>query len=289
MQQGFQIAVAGDCNAQHLPLDTPVEALDHAIGFGRIRPRFAVLHPKLLARGLKAVSREARAAVGKHMGDLEGEGPDRLLQEGHGAALGLIILHRQVDEAGGTIDGDIQVPLAALAILGAQFGQVLHVYMDEAKIVVLEGPIWLPGAACGRQTAQALGFQDAVDRVSIEMRQKVANHKGEVIQRKARGTTQSADNGALLFGGFPRQLVRAAGVVLTVGRTALAPFADRLGRDAIALRQDSGWLPRSRNLGPDRRGGASLGVDRRHHDLLGRAGLAHPSKRQAFASIAQRT
>src|SRR4051794_20623455 len=130
--------------------------------------------------------------------------------------------------------------------------------MDEAKIVVLEGPIWLPGAACGRQTAQALGFQDAVDRVSIEMRQKVANHKGEVIQRKARGTTQSADNGALLFGGFPRQLVRAAGVVLTVGRTALAPFADRLGRDAIALRQDSGWLPRSRNLGPDRRGGASL-------------------------------
>src|SRR3954471_3590514 len=212
VQQGFQIAVAGDCNAQHLPLDTPVEALDHAIGFGRIRPRFAVLHPKLLARRLKAVSREARAAVGKHMGDLEGEGPDRLLQEGHGAALGLIILHRQVDEAGGTIDGDIQVPLAALAILGAQFGQVLHVYMDEAKIVVLEGPIWLPGAACGRQTAQALGFQDAVDRVSIEMPQKVANHKGEVIQRKARRTTQSADNGALLFGGFPRQLVGAAGV-----------------------------------------------------------------------------
>src|SRR4051794_20892585 len=130
--------------------------------------------------------------------------------------------------------------------------------MDEAKIVVLEGPIWLPGAACGRQTAQALGFQDAVDRVSIEMRQKVANHKGEVIQRKARGTTQSADNGALLFGGFPRQLVRAAGVVLAVGRTALAPLADRLGRDAIALRQDTGWLPRSRNLGADIRGVATL-------------------------------
>src|SRR3954453_17268510 len=152
VQQGFQIAVAGDCNAQHLPLDPPVEALDHAIGFGRIRPRFAVLHPKLLARGLKAVSREARAAVGKHMGDLEGEGPDRLLQEGHGAALGLIILHRQVEEAGGTIDGDIQVPLAALAILGAHFGQVLHVYMDEAKIVVLEGPIWLRKAMMTKAT-----------------------------------------------------------------------------------------------------------------------------------------
>ena len=67
------------------------------------------------------------------MGDLEGEGPDRLLQEGHGAALGFIILHRQVDEAGGTIDGDIQVPLAALAILGAHFGQVLHVTWTKPR------------------------------------------------------------------------------------------------------------------------------------------------------------
>ena len=115
--------------------------------------------------------------------------------------------------------------------------------MDEAKIVLLEGPVRLARPACGRQAAQALGFQDAIDRVTVQMRQKVADHKGEVIQRKARRTPQGADNGALLFGGFPGQLVRAAGVVLTVGRTALTPLADRLGRDAIALRQDTGWLP----------------------------------------------
>ena len=114
--------------------------------------------------------------------------------------------------------------------------------MDEAKIVVLEGPIWLAGAACGRQTAQALGFQDAVDRVTVEMRQEVADHKGQVIQGKARRTPQGAHKGPLFIRGCPGQLVRAAGAVLAVGRPALAPLADGLGRDAIALGQDTGWL-----------------------------------------------
>src|SRR5215204_4187012 len=95
------------------------------------------------------------------------KGPDRFLEESHGAALGLIVLDRQVDEAGGAVDGHIEVPLAALAISCAQLGQELHVHMHEAKIVVLEGPVRLAGAACRRQTAQALGFQDTVDRVPI--------------------------------------------------------------------------------------------------------------------------
>jgi len=174
--------------------------------------------------------------------DLEGEGPDRLLPECHRAALGFVVLDREVDEAGGAVDGDIEVALAALAILGAQLGQVLHVDVHETEIVVLEGPVRLARPACGRQAAQALGFQNAVDRVTVEMRQEMRDHKGEVIQRKARRTTQRADNGPLLLTGLPRELVRAAGAILTVRRPALAPLADGLGRDAIALRQDTGWL-----------------------------------------------
>src|SRR4051812_3326638 len=115
--------------------------------------------------------------------------------------------------------------------------------MHEAEIVVLEGPVRLAGAAWPRQAAQALGFQDAVDRVTVQMRQEVRDHKGEVIQGKARRTPQGADNSPLLLSCFPGQLVRAAGVVLAVGRPALTPLADCLGRDAIALSQDSGWLP----------------------------------------------
>src|SRR5215212_2730510 len=127
----------------------------------------------------------------------------------------------------------------------------------------------LAGAACGRQTAQALGFEDAVDRVAVEVGQKVGDHEGEIIQREAGRTPQSADDGPLLLGCLPGQLVRAAGAILAVGRPALTPLADRLGRDAIALRQDPGWLSRSRNLGPDGRGRAGFRMDRGHQDLLG--------------------
>src|SRR3954454_6754771 len=60
--------------------------------------------------------------------------------------------------------------------------------------------------------------------------------------------------------------------------------------DAIALGQDSGWLPRSSDLGPDGWGGASLGVDRVHQRAPRVPGAPRElSKRQAYASIAQRT
>src|SRR4029453_7111655 len=274
-------AVASDYNAQHLTLNTPIEALHHAIGFRRVGPRRAMLHAQALARPLEAVSREAGAPIGQHVRDLEGKGLDGLLQEGHGAALSLVVLDREVHEAGGTIDGDIEVPLAALTVSRAQLGQVLHVHVHETKIVRLEAAMRSAGAISRWQAAQALSFQDAVDRVAIEMRQEVADHKGEVIQGKAGGTPQGADNGALFIRGFPRELVRAAGVVLAVGRPALTPLADGLSRDAIALSQDSGWLLGSSDLGADGRGGAGLRVDRWHQDLLARGGWQSRSKRQA--------
>src|SRR3954447_15447632 len=100
--------------------------------------------------------------------------------------------------------------------------------MHKAEIIGLERTIRLTRPAWPRQAAQALGFQDAVDRVAIEVRQEVADHKGEVIQRKARRTPQRTDNGPFFVRGFPGQLVRAARVVLAVLRAALAPLADGL-------------------------------------------------------------
>src|SRR5215207_9563790 len=83
--------------------------------------------------------------------------------------------------------------------------------------------------------------------------------------------------------------MRAAGVVLAIGRAALAPLADGLGGHAIAAGQHTRGLARAGDLGTDGRGGAGFRVDRWHQDLLARAGLARRSKRQAYASIAQRT
>src|SRR3712207_5440121 len=76
----------------------------------RIRAVLAMLYAWALARNLKAISREARAAVGQHVRDLEGKGSDRLLQEGHCAALRLVILDGELDEARAMVDGDIEVP-----------------------------------------------------------------------------------------------------------------------------------------------------------------------------------
>src|SRR4051812_50025835 len=106
------------------------------------------------------------------MGDLEGEGLDRLLEKGHGAALGLIILDREVDEARGAVDGHIEVPLAALAVSGAQLGQVLHVHMDKAEIVVLEAAMRSAGADSPRQAGPALRLQGAGDRGAGEGREE---------------------------------------------------------------------------------------------------------------------
>lgn len=73
---------------------------------------------------------------------------------------------------GGAVDGHIQIALAALAILGAQLGQVLHVHVHEAKIVVLEAAMRSAGAISWREATQALGFQNAVDRVAVRCGRK---------------------------------------------------------------------------------------------------------------------
>ena len=125
--------MTGNRDAQHLALDAPVEALHHPVRAGRIGPRLAMDRPERLARPLEAISREAGATVGQHMGDLEGEGPDGLVQEGHRRGGRLVVLDREMDEARGTIDRHMEVALAGDAISVAQLGQVLHVQVHEAR------------------------------------------------------------------------------------------------------------------------------------------------------------
>src|SRR4051812_20471410 len=91
-QQPLQVAVAGDGDAEHLPLHAPVEALDHPVRARRVGPGLAVLHAELAAALLEALGREAGAAVGQQVRDPEREGGERLLQERPGAGLGLLSL-----------------------------------------------------------------------------------------------------------------------------------------------------------------------------------------------------
>src|SRR3712207_3364189 len=121
-QQALEVAVARDGDAQHLALDPAVEALRHPVRARGVGPGLAVLDAERAAGSLEGVGGEAAAAVGEHVRDTEGEGGERLLQEGPGAGLGLVVFHRQVDRAGAPVDGHEQEPLAQLAVGRAQLG-----------------------------------------------------------------------------------------------------------------------------------------------------------------------
>ena len=199
-------------------------------------------------------------------------------------------LTAEMDPARAAVDSHIQKALAALAVGGLQLGQVLDVHVHEAEIIVLERAA-LPFALLRRgQAAQPLSLEDAVDRIAVEMRQEVRDDEGQVIERKAGGLAQGADDRPLLIRGFPGQLVRPAAMVLAVLCTALAPFADGLGAHAEALGQHAGGLGGAGNLLADGRGGAGLGMKGVHQILhQARGGRREPSKRQVYSSIAQRT
>ena len=147
---------------------------------------------------------------------LKGKARDRLFQEGDRAGGQLVVLDRQMHPARAAVDGDIEEALAALAIGGSQLGQVLDVDVHEAEIVVLERAALALALLRRRQAAQAFGLEDAVDGIAVEMRQEVRDDEGQIVEGKAGGLAQSADDRPLLLGGFPGQLVRPAAMVLAV-------------------------------------------------------------------------
>src|SRR4051794_24375857 len=283
-QQSLEVAVAGDGDAEHLALDPAVEALDHAVGARRVGPGLAVLDAELPAELLEAVGGETAAAVGQQERAPEREGGECLPQERGGAGLGLVVPDRQVHGARAAVDGHEQEALAQLAITRPQLGQVLHVHVDEAELVLLELARGRLGLGRGRPPAQPRRLEDAVDVVAAEVRQGVPDHEGEVVRREAGRATQLAHHGALLPARLPGQLARPAGAVAALRRPALAPLADGLGADAAAPGRLAGGLARAGDPGPHGRGGAGVGVDREHRAVPpARGARSRPSKRQAYA------
>ena len=148
---------------------------------------------------------EAAAVVGQHVGEAEGKGGGRLAQEGYGAPLGFVVFDGEMDGAGAPVDGDVEVALASFAIGGLQLGQVLDVDMDEAEVLVLELTLAPFGPVRGRRSppAQPLGAEDAPDTVTVEVRQEMADHEGEVVEGEVGRLAQGADHGTLFICGLP--------------------------------------------------------------------------------------
>src|SRR3954453_2933499 len=226
---------------------------------------------------------EAAAVICQYMCYAKGQGSGRFAQESDGTGFGFVVLDSEMDRARAAVDGDIEIALAPLTIGGLQLGQVLDVDMDKAEVIVLEGalafgglrPCWL-GA-----TIEAFGLEDAPDAVAVEMRQEMGNDKRQLIEGEVGDPAQRADNGALLLGCLPGQLVQPRRVVQAVCRTTLAPLADGLGGDAIALGEDTAALLGAGDLGP--RDGRGAGVRR---DLQHRADLPLSDLDQTFKQVA---
>jgi hypothetical protein len=83
------------------------------------------------------------------------------------------------------------------------------------------------------------------DTVSIEMRQEVRHHKGQVIEREVRAFPQGTNYSPLLVRRLPGEVMWASRMVVTIGDPTLAPFADGLGADPITFREGAAWLRRS--------------------------------------------
>lgn len=110
-----------------------------------------MLHTVPRAGGLERIGREAGAALGEHMCDLERKGPEGVREEGHRRGGGLVVLDGEMHVAGGAVDGGVQVALARDAVAVLQLGQVLHVDVDEADLVVLEAAVRFAGLLGWRQ------------------------------------------------------------------------------------------------------------------------------------------
>src|SRR3954453_16127170 len=110
---------------------------------------------------------------------------------------------------------------------------------------------------------------------------EMGDDKRQVIEREVSEATQHADNGALLLGCLPGQLVWPGRVVQAVCSTALAPLADGFGGHAIALGEDAAALMGAGDLGPRDGGGAGVRMDLQHRSDLPLSGLDQTFKQVA--------
>ena len=268
-QELVQGAVRVNVDAQHLRADAAVEALHYAIRQRRAQRSVSILGAEFGAGPGKS-RREAAAVVGQHVGELDRKRRCDVPQKGDGIAFRLIVIYGQVHRTEPAVNGDEQKALPLFAVDGLELRQVLDVDVCEAEFVVVEGALSLGGTVGIRLGAavQALGLQKAKYVVTIEMRQEVTHHEGEVIEWKVGGALQFAHHGELLLDSLPRQAMWTCGAVKAVGGIPSAPLANRFGTAALTTCDGAAELGRACDLGPN--GGRGAGISMNEEQSLSR-------------------
>src|SRR3954453_11732942 len=80
-----------------------------------------------------------------------------------------------------SIDSDIEITFAPLAITGLQLRQMFAVDVNKTKIIVFKGSCSFDrlGRSRSGSTVESLRFQNAPDAVTIEVRQKMRDDEGD--------------------------------------------------------------------------------------------------------------
>ena len=209
---------------QHLG-DTPIEALDHAVGLGtsgRDEPVLdgvggADLIEGMAARGLTLAGgaeaiREFLAVVGEQLGDGEGRGGDQACEERAGRGGGLVVQQFDVDPAGRPIDGGKEI--AALVLVG-HLRQVFDINVHEARRIGFEGLCgrWaglVLGGAQGLEVGETVPAQAAVEaRAGGRGGDEFAGNGQQVIERQQERLAQRHHDGFLGRGERRLQLMWA--------------------------------------------------------------------------------
>ena len=183
--------------------DPPVEALDHPVGLGVTRGDQSVfdmvfgtgLIEGVLTTGLVVTLEEAigelGAVVGQEFGEGEGGFGPKLFEKGGGTSRRLFRMDLQVHPAGGSIDGDKQVPPLGFSW---KLRQILDIDMDKAGFIVLEGLVrcWWTflSRPQSRQIRDPMAAETAIQSRTAHARvNELPHHHQEVIHAQLQGGT----------------------------------------------------------------------------------------------------
>ena len=243
--------------------DSSIEALHHAVGLRGPGPRQAmfdaqgqaqlvelVLPRRLAIPGAEQAVGELLAVVGQDLADPDRTGLVQSVQEGLGRRRRLVGLDGQVNPAAGPVDGHEQVASGGLV---PHLGQVLHIHVQVARLVGLEGlgrPLRRFGLGTGRDAmALQAAVQGGAGQVGVD---ELLGHGQQVIQRQPQGLAYRPHHGFL--GGSQRGLQAMGRMGAVFHRVPMLPAGDGLHCDTQLPGQDRHGLVAGLDHGPCLRG-----------------------------------
>jgi hypothetical protein len=228
--------------------DAAIETLDHAVGLGVSGLDETMIDAMESASPVKGVCAawpafagrteaigKLLAVVGQDACDGERSGFDQAFQEALGRGGGFVPEEFDVHPARGPVDGSEQI--LAFGLIG-HLGQVLHIDIDEARLVVLERlgsqPLVLFFGQQGLEIRDAVPAQAAVEaRPRHGRMDEFSRDDEQIVEGQKQGLAQRHDDP--LLGGREGRVQGMGPMGAVFGGLPLAPLAHRRTVEIVLL------------------------------------------------------